>query len=144
VSVTLQWSGLEELRAELRRLPEELTGEASNIVEGAANAAAADAKQGYGKHRVTGHLQDGVIVTHFDKGRFSAGAIVKNTAKHAWIFENGTQARHYITVNGKRHVTGAMPAFRVFIPAMQRRRRSMYQRLKDLLVRKGLSVSGDA
>lgn len=138
MSVVLKWDGLEELRAELRRLPEDLTGEASHIVEASANAAAADIKQGY-PHR-TGNLRKGVTVTHFDKGKFSAGAIVKNTAPHANLFEVGSQARH--TAIGANR--GSMPPGHVFVPAVIKRRRQMYSRLKELLVRKGLSVSGDA
>lgn len=138
MSVELHWSGLEELRAELRRLPAELTGEASHIVEGAANAAAADIKAAYPVR--TGNLRDGLTVTHFDQGRFSAGAIVKNKAKHAYIFEIGTQTRH--TAIGANR--GSMPPGRVFIPRVIRARRRMYELLKALLVRKGLLVSGDA
>jgi hypothetical protein len=79
-------------------------------------------------------------VSHQDKGRFSAGAIVKNTAKHAWIFENGTQARH----NDLGANRGSMPPGHVFIPAVIKRRRIMYQQLRALLERHGLKVSGDA
>lgn len=137
MSVTLQWEGLNELRAELRRLPAELTGEASHIVEGSANAAAADIKQAYPVR--TGKLRDSVIVTHFEKGQFSAGAIVTNKAKHANLYEVGSQARH--TAIGANR--GSMPPGHVFVPRVIRRRRQMYEQLKALLVRKGLSVSGD-
>lgn len=138
MSVRLEWQGLEELRTALRTLPADLTGEASHIVEGSANAAAADIKAAYPVR--TGTLRNHVTVTHFEKGRFSAGAIVKNTAKHAHLFEIGTQARH--TRLGANR--GAMPPGRVFVPAVMRRRRQMYQQLKALLERKGLWVSGNA
>lgn len=140
MSVSLRWDGLEELRAALRQLPEELAGEARHIVEAKANQAAADAKQGYSAHTRSGHLQAGLTVTHYENGKLSAGAIVKNAAKHAFIFEYGTQARH--TAIGANR--GSMPPGHVFVPPMQRRRREMYEQLKDLLVRKGLLVSGDA
>jgi len=138
--VSVKWNGLAELREQLRHLPADLTGEATHIVEGRANRAAADMLAGYAEHRRAGRLQKGVTVTHFDRGRFSAGAIVKNTAPHASIFENGTQARH--TDLGANR--GAMPPGHVFVPAVVRQRRAMYEDLKAMLVRYGLRVSGDA
>lgn len=135
------FDGLTELREALRTLPADLTGEASHIVEAAANGAATDIKRDYQaklKHEGSGHLVAGVTVTHFESGRFSAGAIVKNTAKHAWMFENGTQARH--TAIGANR--GAMPPGHVFIPVAVRARKAMYTQLADLMTRHGLLVSG--
>lgn len=135
---TLTFQGLDELRAALRALPDDLTGEAGHIVEGAANGAAVDIKTAYPSR--TGNLRDGVTVTQVAAGKYAAGAVVKNTAKHAYIFENGTQARH--TAIGANR--GSMPAGHVFIPTIIRERRKMYDALKDVLVRHGLIVSGDA
>lgn len=134
----LRFAGLEELKAALRRLPEELTGEATHIAIGEANGAAADMKRAYPV--VRGKLLNSLVVTHFEKGKFIGGAVLKNTAPHAWIFENGTQVRR----DSRGRNRGAMPPGRVFIPRMIRARRQMYAQLKALLVRKGLSVSGDA
>jgi hypothetical protein len=133
----LRFEGLDELRDALRALPTELTGEASHEIIGAANGAAADIKRAYPVG--TGNLRDGVDVIH-ERGPFHAGATVRNTSKHAFIFENGTQTRR--TSQGWNR--GAMPSGRVFIPRMIRARRRMYEQLKALLVRKGLSVTGDA
>jgi hypothetical protein len=138
VSSRIVWNGLAELREALRNLPAELTAEASHVVEGAANAAAADIKAAYPVR--TGNLRDHVFVSHRDKGRFSAGAVVKNTAKHAHLFEVGTQARH----NSLGANRGSMPPGNVFIPAMIKRRRVMYEQLKALLERHGLRATGDA
>jgi hypothetical protein len=132
---SLKFQGLEELRAALRNLPAELTAEATRIVEGAANGAAADIKRNYPVR--TGHLRDHLTVTHYDQGKFSTGAIVKNTSPHAWMFENGTQARH--TAIGANR--GAMPPGHVFIPRITRARRLMWTQLKELLTRKGLLVT---
>lgn len=131
------FSGLDELRAALRTLPADLTGEASHIVEAHANAAAADIKAGYPGR--TGDLRDHVEVTFSTSGT-STGAVIRNTSKHAWLFENGTQARH--TAIGANR--GSMPPGHVFIPAVVRRRRAMYGQLQDLLERHGLIVSGTA
>jgi hypothetical protein len=138
VSARIQLSGFDELKAALRRLPDDLTAEAGHITEAAANAAAVDIRRAYPVR--TGNLRNHVTVTHFEKGRFSAGAIVKNTATHAWIFENGTQARH--TDLGSNR--GSMPPGHVFVPIAIRERRRMYDRLKDLLARRGLVVDGNA
>jgi len=136
-SASVRWAGLDELVDALRHLPADLTGEAGHIVEGIANAAAGDIRSAYPS--VTGNLRDHVYVTHFEAGRFGVGAIVKNTAKHAWIYENGTAARHYYTeATGAKKAVGAMPAGHVFIPTMMRHRRRMYQQLADLLERHGL------
>jgi len=133
----LVFDGLSELREALRNLPAELAGEAQHIVEGAANGAAASIKAAYPVR--TGNLRDHLTVTHVDQGKYSAGAIVKNTAKHAALFESGTQARH-TDIGANR---GSMPPGHVFIPRVTKARRQMYTVLKDLLVRKGLLVSGD-
>jgi hypothetical protein len=66
--------------------------------------------------------------------------LVRNPAKHAAIFEFGTQARH--TKLGANR--GSMPPGHVFLPIVQQRRRTMYLRLKDMLVRFGFNqVFGD-
>jgi hypothetical protein len=145
VSARVRWDGLDELKAWMRNLPASATGEATRIVEGAANAAAADARAGYVEHRFSGDLESHVVVTHFERGKFTTGAIVKNTAHHAWLFENGTMARHYVTEKGKTHLTGAARAMNVFRPAMIRRRKIMYEQLKTMLLRIGFTqVTGDA
>jgi len=136
----LKFDGLAEFRAALRQLPAELAGEASHDVESAANSAAVAIRVGYGAHRRTGTLQESVVVEHLSAGPFGAGSMVKVTAPHAHLFENGTQARH-TSIGANR---GSMPPGHVFIPAVVRARRAMYERLKALLVRNGLMVSGDA
>lgn len=134
----LVFNGLDDLRAALRQLPEELTGEASHILEAAANGAAVDIRSGYAGHRRSGDLQDKVTVEHGVSG-FAASAVVKSNSRHAWLFENGSQARH--TAIGANR--GSMPPAHVFVPVLIRKRRAMYDQLKDLLTRKGLLVSGD-
>jgi hypothetical protein len=133
----LRFDGLEELKAALRSLPADLTGEGGHIVEAETNAAEGQIKRGYPVR--TGHLRDGVSSEIKTTG-FSVSGIVKNTARHAYIFENGTQARHN-EIGANR---GSMPPGHVFIPTVIERRRVMYAELKDLLVRHGLKVSGDA
>lgn len=138
------YGGLEELKAELRAMPAELTAEGSHIVEGAANGAAVAIRTIYGGHVVTGHLQRDVVVEHQAAGQFGAMSIVKANGRIAWLFENGSEARHYVTVRGNRRETGRMPPAHVFIPTMIRARAEMYRQLADLMRRHGLVVTGQA
>lgn len=132
----LKFEGLDELKASLRRLPFDLRDEASLTVEIAAEDAAEVIRSKY--PRRTGNLAEHVEVQIVQGSRAFAGAIIKNTAKHSFIFENGTQARH-TDIGANR---GSMPPGHVFIPAVIRARRTMYERLRDMLRRKGLKVIG--
>lgn len=131
------WDGLDELRAELRKLPAELADEASGIVLQHADGAAQEIKAAYPSR--TGNLRNGMAVIRSAAGRFGVGAIVRNRAPHAWIFENGTQARH-ASIGANR---GSMPPGHVFIPRVIKWRHRMYGALKAMLVRHGLVVSGE-
>ena len=143
----LVFNGLDELRAQLRALPAELTVEASRIVEAAANSMAVEVRGEYGKHNITGDLQSGVTVTHVDQGKYSAGAMVKSNSPLAWLFDNGSQSRHYFSRNGKEHKTGKMwgriPPTHVFARAAGRARRKINDKFIAMLERNGLRVSGN-
>ena len=133
----LRLDGLAELRAALLKLPPDLVRESGVIVHAQAEAAANEIRGAYPVH--TGNLRNQVRV---DLGgdQVSATARVRNTARHAYIFERGTGARHW--ASGKS--TGSMPAGRVFIPIAMQRRRIMLSALIDLVERAGLHVSGAA
>lgn len=132
----IAYDGLEELKKSLRDLPEELHGEAEKIVEGEANAAALVVRQKYGL--VSGKLVTGVVVEKVERTRFFAGRRVVSKSPLAFIYENGTQVRH--TELGYNR--GRMPPKHVFVPAMIRARKTMYEKLRDMLKRKGLKVIG--
>jgi hypothetical protein len=134
----LELVGLEELRAALRALPAELTAEAGGIVDNAGELAKSEIIQRYPKR--TGNLRDHVTVRTVNAGQFGAAVQVRSSAKHAHIYEIGTQARH----NKLGANRGSMPPGNVFVPVVVRQRRKMFERLKDLLVHNGLVVSGDA
>ncbi len=133
------FEGLEELKAELRVLPETLVGEGTHIVTRAADEASGEMIRAYEGHHYSGNLAAHVSVSQQETGRGGILAIVKNTAAHAWIFENGTQARH-TSLGAFR---GVMPAGHVFVPIAIRNRRAMYDALKAMIARQGLEVSGD-
>jgi hypothetical protein len=137
------WSGLEELKAELRNLPADLTKEASNEVRSAANGAAVKIRTAYGKHRRTGNLQESVEVDQKSEGRFSAAMVVKSTSPIAWLFDNGSQARHWASGKSTGQMWGRTPPTHVFVRTVMQARREMYEKLKAMLVRHGLMVQGD-
>jgi hypothetical protein len=130
------WEGLAELKEGLRRLPDELKGDASNRALGAANGAAVEIRRGY--EQTAESLAQAVVVERDAPGPFAAGAKVVTRHKLAWLFENGTQVRH--TAFGANR--GAMRPQHVFVPPIMRARIRFYQELMDLLRRKGLLVTG--
>lgn len=140
MSATVRWNGLDELLEQLRNLPADLTAEAGHIIEASANAAAVQVRSGYGSHRRTGKLQESVVVDVLASGEFGVVRRLRATAKHAHLVEYGTQARH--TAIGANR--GSMPPAHIFVPAVLRNRRQMYEALKDLVLRHGAtSVTGE-
>ena len=137
------WDGLEEFREALRNLPDHLAGQAGNIVRGSANAAAVRVRTNYGLHRRTGDLQKRVVVQESNAGRYGKAVVVKSTARHAHLFEFGTQARH-TKAGDYRGIMPPAPPLHAFIPTIIKERMRMYAQLKDMLVREGLVVSGEA
>ena len=132
------FDGMAEFREALRNLPEHLKDEAGGIVAEAANDAAMEIIADYPE--VSGNLKGGVKVTPMSAGKFGAGYVVKSAAPHAFIWENGTQARH----TDLGYNRGAMPPGHVFIPICIRKRREMNQELVALLEREGFTVLGGA
>jgi len=137
-----RFDGLEELRQALRTLPDDLANEAGVIVQAHAYTAAAAIRAAYEKHRRAGELADHVVVETPDHGRFGVGMIVRSKGRNAFLFEKGSEARHYITVNNVRHVLGRMPATPTFVPIMMDFRRSMWLELAEMLRAHGLVVTG--
>jgi hypothetical protein len=135
VSASFKIAGLPELLEELRRLPADLVDEATPIVLDAGN----HALDGMHYPERTGELAEKLTIAVTDGGPFGVAVTIKNTSKLAWIFENGSQARH-TSIGADR---GTMPAGHVFIPQMIQWRRWMFEQLRALLVAHGLTVSGN-
>jgi hypothetical protein len=136
VSTTLEIRGLDDLKAALRALPATLASAATPIVIGAAEGAGATIKAAYPV--VTGNLRQGVTVTIKSANAGGVVAIVKSGARHAWIYEHGTQTRQ--TKLGANRGRMPAPPTPVFIPTMMRARRAMYAELGALLEAQGLTV----
>lgn len=136
-------SEFDEYREFLQTLPETVTGEAQHLIEGSMNGLVVDLRRAYqagspqarGAHHVTGELASKVGIYHVHAGKYVAGGVVKNIAKHAHLFENGTQARHN-KIGANR---GAMPPGHVFVPAAIRARRRLLEELKAMVLRNGAS-----
>ena len=149
MSVTLNWVGLDEFKAALRQLPQHLADEARSIVTDRALTAGVDIEGVYRQHDVTGNLSSHVKVeSAVNTGNFGVNAKVKSTARHAWWFDNGTQARHYTTKACHDHRTGKMwgrsAPTHAFVRTMIRQRRLMQEDLIGLVQREGFTVSGNA
>ncbi len=137
MSAGFSFDGLAELKESLRTLPESLAAEGGNIVEAETNAAAVDIRSD-----PSYPLRETVEASTQKTARAAVGTVT-NTSRLAYIFEEGTEARHYVTVNGKNHLTGKIPPGHKFVPKVMAARRKMYEALADLLRRNGLEVSGD-
>lgn len=139
------FEGLDALKDALRSLPADLAEDAASYVEAAAHGAEREVRQVYEAHDHTGTLAKRLFVST-SSSAYGAGALVRDTAPHAWIFENGSQARHW-KKGGK--ATGAMwgktsqPPTHIFVRTMIKYRKQMYDRLRAVLERQGLEVTGD-
>jgi hypothetical protein len=144
VSAHFQFEGFEELKAALRQLPAELTGEASHIIEGAANAAIVDMRAEY----PPGELRDKLAQTTLGAGQYGVGIQIKNSSGWSWHWDHGTKLRHTTDKKRKAHPTGAewggTTPPHTFGRTMAQTRRWMWAQLKTMLERHGLQVSGDA
>jgi hypothetical protein len=137
LSARVQLQGVQELRAALRNLPSDLAQEADVVIRATAEDMARAATSAY-PEGPTGNLKRGVTV-ETNSSRFGIGAIVRSRAKHASIFERGTQVRR----TGKGWNRGAMPQppeSERFIPKAIRSRRRMTQALIDIVRKAGFEV----
>jgi hypothetical protein len=131
----LTLTGMAGFREAMRNLPAHLVDEASAIVTSHAESARSKIVASY--PHVSGNLKSHVQV---DIAVSKGGVVgrVRNTAKHAYIFENGTQIRK--TAAGANR--GAMPPQHVFVPAAIRAREAMVNQLIAMVRDEGLVVTG--
>jgi hypothetical protein len=142
----MKWTGLDELREQLRRLPADLAAEAAPIVTAAAEAAATELRGVYLAHEKSGNLASRVTLSpSIGAGQFGARVVLKSSAKHAWLFDNGSQARHYVR-DGKDHKTGQMwghsAPTHVAVGTIIKHRRIMEDALRGIVERAGFTVTG--
>jgi hypothetical protein len=137
--VSVQWTGLETFRNELRRLPEHLQDEAARIVVAAASEAQKDVQAAY-PVGPTGNLKRGVRLNVESQSRLGARAVVRSTAQHAHIFEKGTKIRRTRTGANRGRMPEA-PVNQQLSPIAIRARRRMVEALIKLVQSTGLTVS---
>lgn len=130
-------AALDDLRAQLRALPQELKDEAGGIVLEHAAEATDAIFNAYPEGN--GELRDHLSVKTATAGPFGAAAMVINTSKVAYWFENGTQVRHTALGLNRGQLTPA----HVFIPRMQDWRRRMYDALAEMVRAHGITVTGE-
>jgi len=139
------WNGLQEYMDALRQMPAECAGEAKHIVEGEVNAAYVTISAVYGAHRHTGTLQKRLTITNLKVGgQYTTGLKLTSGSPIAWLFDNGSQARHYTSANGVEHKTGAMwgktPPTHIFTKTVAKGKRAVVDRIKTMMLRRGATA----
>lgn len=129
------FTGLQEMLADLRKLPAELAGEGGDLVEGRGDRAMATIAAGYPSR--TGDLRTKLKVTH-TRSAFGARSVVRNSSKHALPYDAGSQT---VRITKRGISRGTMPPTPIFSQTIARERRAMYGDLKELLERHGLTVT---
>jgi hypothetical protein len=144
--VWFQWDGVQELIEQFATLAPDLTDVAAPIVELAARVAKDVIYTGYptgpgkpSKGYYGGNLKKGLAVIVKTEATRTSTTVV-NKAPHAWLYERGSQARHY-----GDWPRGSMPANPLFSSTMMRTRRALYTALVPHLVEQfGLTIHGVA
>lgn len=144
MAVNGEFSGMAEMIAALKALPEALQREAEGVVVAAAEQTANEVRSAYLKANKSyfqhgrvrenaGNLVAGVVVRRSkgESGR-RLRAQVKSSAPHAHLYEYGTVSRH-LQSNGANR--GTMPATPTVVPIAQRNRSRMVAALTDVVKR---------
>jgi hypothetical protein len=132
----VELQGLEELRAALRSLPEDLAREAGDIVVAHADEVARQAQAAYPESR--GVLRSRVSVER-NISKHTTAAIVRSRAPHAWLYEFGSRERATRTGASRGQMPQAPEGSR-FIPLAIRARARMMDALKAIVRRAGFVV----
>ena len=140
----LVWRGMQEYREELRQFPEACRGEAAKMIEGEVNGAYVTVKRVYEAHRFTGTLARRLTIAPLTvAGQLTTGLVLRSASRLAWLFDHGSQARHYVTVHGVTHLTGRMPGFHVFGRTAGVTRRKVRGLLIEMVRRRGATTVTD-
>lgn len=143
-TVRLNLVGMDELRAALRNLPASMTPDAGAIVVEFATKAQHAVQDGYPvgpprKNYPGGNLKHNVRLT-VEQSKGGVIARVRSSAKHAFIFENGTKVRQTRT-GANRGAMPKAPESSAAIPKFIRYRREMREALITLVERAGFTVT---
>lgn len=139
------WSGLDTFREQLMRLPEDLRQEAADIISHETEQARSEIDADYAQHTYTGNLRARLLLSTLYEGRFGVRTELRNKAHHAWLYDNGSEARHYVTPGGAIHETGKMwgrtPPRHTFVRAAIQARERIEDGLRAMMESHGLEVS---
>lgn len=148
MSAHVTWDGLAEYQEQLRQLPEACLGEAVKLIEGETNAAYVRIATVYAQHRFTGTLLRLLkLVPISSGGRLTGGRTLRSGSPLAWLFDNGSQARHWKSgkSTGEMWGTTSNPPTHTFSGTVGRARRRLATQFHDLLLRHGATrVISDA
>jgi hypothetical protein len=142
--VHLKLDGVATLSEALRGLPADLRDHALGIVRDHVDRAESEIRSAYPEGE-TGNLRSGLRQdTEGSSLAFGARVVLKNTAKHAFLFETGSEYKHpdlaWVRRTRKGIARGRMPAGKIFIPAVIRWRRRMVEALVSFVERAGFTV----
>lgn len=154
MSVKLKLDGVATLAETLRGLPLELRDGALPIVGAEVDRAEEEIRAAYpigptkkvnGRMVPGGNLRAGLRQDRSGGGlNFGARVVLKNTAKHAFLFEAGSEFRHpdpaWVRRTRRGGSRGRMPAGKVFIPAVIRARARMVTALIAYVEKAGFHV----
>lgn len=137
--VHFAFGGVEDLRAALKQLPDELADEARGEIIRTTRAAANELRAIY--PAVTGNLRRGVK-TKIREQRGETTGVVESTAPHAHLWEYGTVNRK--TEKGWNR--GRMPAqyTRGLVAIALRHQRTLVRLLQAIVERAGFKLTGKA
>src|SRR5262252_9463827 len=142
--VTFQLRGVEELLADLTALPDSLRDDAATIIETEAKTAHDAIHAVYAEHVDSGRLVNSLHVERLNTtGAFGVGYRVRSDDPIAWLFDNGSQARHWASGKATGAMWGDTAPTHIFVRSLIAARRNMALKLAALLTRAGLRPSGD-
>lgn len=134
----LELTGLSELRAALRQLPDDLAKNGGDRVEAATERARSALVQAYPRGD-TGKLRAGVR-SKIERSGVAVVGTVNSSSPHAHLWEWGTQNRH--TRQGWNRGRSPSHQREGLIPIAQRERRTMNGELVEIVRQAGFEVSG--
>jgi len=137
VSGGFTWSGMKEFRAAIAALPEDITAEASDIVDTTATAALGEVRAAYPigtDPRTAGQLRAGLRITTTRGKRGALRRELRSESRHAVMYEYGWVAHG----PKRRHIPGK----HVLVPIVMRHRARMEATLIAILEQSGLHVRG--
>lgn len=131
------WTGMDEFRRWLGRLPADLTRQAAPLAIRAAAATEQGARTGYPSR--SGRLAGGLSTSIRNAGEFGVSVVVVSAARYAGTYDLGSDgARH--TRRGVNR--GTAPAGRVFVSAAEPARAEMVDGLRAIVEAQGFEVTG--